>query len=830
MKVLRAFLLLLCALAVAHLAAAAEFNPALATLAASPDDSLLATGKALADDASEDADVLITNRALAEEGEESRHNGAVRVLTEVDLLSLLAEGDAYADVADSRRSLKKRGKKCKKGKKGKKCWKGKKGKKNGGAVAAPGGAGAAPGGAAPEGAAPEGAAPGGADAGGGSGAAARSMAEVDMPSQIEEGDADADVTDIRRSLKKKGKKCKKGKKGKKCRKGKKGKKNGGAVAAPGGAGAAPGGAAPEGAAPEGAAPGGADAGGGSGAAARSMAEVDMPSQIEEGDADADVADIRRSLKKKGKKCKKGKKGKKCKKGQKGKKCWKGKKGKEPKKGMDGPPAAAGADSAAPSGGEEAGSDGAAARSMAEVDLPSPLAEGDEDADGDADVADVPYSGSSRTRPLSPPSTSPSPIPPSSPSSAAPSPSPPARSYSPRSPLSNSPFEARPTTIKSTTGTSLHSLTLGRGAWRFDKSSCVAAPLSRSITSLTLRANDARGPNLKALAEFTPQLHEFTFYEPESLAYGVVSGPVYLKLDFPRIRRLTFRFVHDELKLRLSLPPAFTSFHASAKTLILNCSSASPLVLDQLFLFGKTRLHISSFAVGSVRALYLNGPIRFYPTWPNPYILKKRQGFGMYSEMPPPPFPWADWLRALAPTTEVLIARHDIRLDSCGVAGPRLQSLAIVVECDCARAKAVPGEVTLEDAVRTDASYSVREKRREEYWGRMREQRLEEDRQDEERMSGKYTTRFHTGPFGNQVASGSKIDNDTEYDYEPNEDERWESSYEEYATKYSLEPPLIEDLKFVFFPTSRRADANLLGALQAAYPSVEMYCAEGSSWY
>ncbi|CAI5520178.1 unnamed protein product [Closterium sp. Naga37s-1] len=701
MKVLRAFLLLLCALAVAHLAAAAEFNPALATLAASPDDSLLATGKALADDASEDADVLITNRALAEEGEESRHNGAVRVLTEVDLLSLLAEGDAYADVADSRRSLKKRGKKCKKGKKGKKCRKGKKGKKNGGAVAAPGGAGAAPGGAAPEGAAPEGAAPGGADAGGGSGAAARSMAEVDMPSQIEEGDADADVADIRRSLKKKGKKCKKGKKGKKCRKGKKGKK-----------------------------------------------------------------------------------------------------GKKPKKGMDGPPAAAGADSAAPSGGEEAGSDGAAARSMAEVDLPSPLAEGDEDADGDADA------GSSTPIALQLIHTKPAwtasvlwflshtpPLPSLHLSFTHPS----------VIPLLRRPFSlpACSLLLSSLTSlelsllgkthdykvnnwrlglfapcTSLHSLTLGRGAWRFDKSSCVAAPWSRSITSLTLRANDARGPNPKALAEFTPQLHEFTFYEPESLAYGVVSGPVYLKLDFPRIRRLTFRFVHDELKLRLSLPPAFTSFHASAKTLILNCSSASPLVLDQLFLFGKTRLHISSFAVGSVRALYLNGPIRFYPTWPNPYILKKRQGFGMYSEMPPPPFPWADWLRALAPTTET----------------------------------------------------HVWEKRREEYWGRMREQRLEEDRQDEERMSGKYTTRFHTGPFGNQVALGSKIDNDTEYDYEPNEDERWESSYEEYATKYSLEPPLIEDLKFVFFPTSRRADANLLGALQAAYPSVEMYCAEGSSWY
>ncbi|CAI7778041.1 unnamed protein product [Closterium sp. NIES-54] len=205
---------------------------------------------------------------------------------------------------------------------------------------------------------------------------------------------------------------------------------------------------------------------------------------------------------------------------------------------------------------------------------------------------------------------------------------------------------------------------------------------------------------------------------------------------------------------------------------------------------------------------------------------------MYSEMPPPPFPWADWLRALAPTTEVLIARHDIRLDSCGVAWPCLQSLAIVVECDYARAKGVPGEVTLEDAVRTDACYSVQSKRRDDYWGRMRERRLEEDRQDLERMSGKYTTRFHTGPFGTQVASGSKADNDTEYDYEPNEDERWNGDCEKEAAKSSLDPPILEapELKFVFFPTSRRADADLLGALQAAYPSLKAYCAERSTWY
>ncbi|CAI7880635.1 unnamed protein product [Closterium sp. NIES-53] len=228
MTVLRALLLLLCVLAAAHLAAVAEFNPALATLAARPDESLLATGKALTKDASEEADVTITNRALAEEGEQSAHDGAVRVLAEDDLLSLLAEGSVYADVADTRRSLKKKGKKSK----GKKCRKYKKGKKNEGA--------AAPGGAAPAAAGADSAAPGGGKEAAPEGLPARSMmAEDDLFSQLEGGDAD--VADMRRSLKRKKNKCK-GKKCRKYKKGKKGKKNEGAAAAPGGA--APGAEAP----------------------------------------------------------------------------------------------------------------------------------------------------------------------------------------------------------------------------------------------------------------------------------------------------------------------------------------------------------------------------------------------------------------------------------------------------------------------------------------------------------------------------------------------------------------------------------------------------------
>ncbi|CAI6011293.1 unnamed protein product [Closterium sp. NIES-65] len=244
-----------------------------------------------------------------------------RSMVEVDQLPPLAEGDADADAADTRRSLKK-GKKCKKGKKGKKCKKGKKGKKNASKAAAPGGT--TPGAETP--------ADAGADSVGSDGAPGRSMAEVDQLPPLAEGDADANAADTRRSLKKgkkckkgeKGKKCKKGKKGKKCKKGKKGKKNASKAAAPGGT--APGAETP--------ADGGADSVGCDGAPGRSMAEVDQFPPLAEGDADADAADTRRSLKK-GKKCKKVKK---------------------------------------------VGSDGAPGRSIAEVDQLPPLAEGDADAD------------------------------------------------------------------------------------------------------------------------------------------------------------------------------------------------------------------------------------------------------------------------------------------------------------------------------------------------------------------------------------------------------------------------------------------------------------------
>ncbi|CAI5482611.1 unnamed protein product [Closterium sp. Yama58-4] len=141
----------------AHLAASAEFNSALATVAASPDETLLATGKALTEDASEDVDVTITNCAVAEEGELSAH-GAVRMLAEDDLLSLLAVGAVVAG--------------------------------------------------------------GGGEQAGSGGMPARSMVGVDLLRLLAEGDVGADVADMRRS-RMKGRKGTKGKKGKKGRKGEK---------------------------------------------------------------------------------------------------------------------------------------------------------------------------------------------------------------------------------------------------------------------------------------------------------------------------------------------------------------------------------------------------------------------------------------------------------------------------------------------------------------------------------------------------------------------------------------------------------------------------------
>ncbi|CAI5514877.1 unnamed protein product [Closterium sp. Naga37s-1] len=387
-------------------------------------------------------------------------------------------------------------------------------------------------------------------------------------------------------------------------------------------------------------------------------------------------------------------------------------------------------------------------------------------------------------------------------------------------------------------TNLHSLSLGLGAWRLDKS-CVKARWMRSLRSLTLEGVDPRGVCLKALADLTPQLHDFTFCEPQHLQeWGKTSGPVFLALDFPNARRVCFRFLHHELKLKLSLPAAFHTFSACAEALILNCSSSAALSLEQLLLYSKESLRVSSFDVASVRALYLNAPIKLLPSRA-PQAQRTGARDGVVYNLGPPPFSWAGWLRALAPTVEVLITRHDINLESIGLAWPRLRSLGVVVESDFDVGGLVRGEITVEEAEEAEEDDLVLWKRE-----KRRMKRREERRKQQEHIR-RGRTRFHAGPFGKKVAAGADDGDGTEVsaraaaagsDSEEEEDEEEEQN--EYADNESegregfpLLPFLdAPNLHALFFPTRYRIPASLLGEVKARYPLLALFCVAWDTWY
>ncbi|CAI7783046.1 unnamed protein product, partial [Closterium sp. NIES-53] len=275
--------------------------------------------------------------------------------------------------------------------------------------------------------------------------------------------------------------------------------------------------------------------------------------------------------------------------------------------------------------------------------------------------------------------------------------------------------------------------------------------------------DPRGISLKALAAIAPQLHEFTFCEPhkveEGVGRGAFTGLVLLALEFPKARRLSFRFLSHELKLKLSLSHhSLTSFSASALSLNLTCHSARPLALTQLLLFGEERIHVASFKAASVRTLYLNAPKDLSPPQPAPIPADVHEAMEICGDsflyIPPPlPFAWADWLRSLAPTVELLIMRHDIDLAKCKFTWPRLQSLGIVVESDYIAWNQPCGEMSVEDAGKAEGNGYV------QFWRDRRRERREKGRKREREMVNRGLTRFHAGPFGNQLSSAGVDDDD-----------------------------------------------------------------------
>ncbi|CAI5483003.1 unnamed protein product [Closterium sp. Yama58-4] len=404
----------------------------------------------------------------------------------------------------------------------------------------------------------------------------------------------------------------------------------------------------------------------------------------------------------------------------------------------------------------------------------------------------------------------------------------------------------------------------------------------SLRSLTLKHVDPRGISLKALAAISPQLHEFSFSEPwklEEEGGEDCKGPVLLALEFPRARRLSFRFLTHELKLKLALShDSLTNFSACAQSLTLACRSARPLALTQLLLFGEERIHIASFEVASVRAIYLNGPINLLPPRPTriPADIRKAMeicGDSFVYLPPSPPFAWADWLRALAPTVELLIARHDMDLEACRFPWPRLRSLGIVVASDYDVMNPVRGEMAVEDVERANGNEII------EWTRAQRRKEKEEWRETESRMRSRRLTRFHAGPFGNQLVGvgaddygdADDADGDDHADGESDGDD-YDSADEVYGTDEessdeensddegsgedrsdpfggSVEratpscrptstsirlciPPSINapNLRAIFFPTRRHTPTALLARLKTRYPCLALYCVARNTWY
>ncbi|CAI5514876.1 unnamed protein product [Closterium sp. Naga37s-1] len=316
------------------------------------------------------------------------------------------------------------------------------------------------------------------------------------------------------------------------------------------------------------------------------------------------------------------------------------------------------------------------------------------------------------------------------------------------------------------------------------------------------------------------------------------GPVFLALDFPNARRIRFWFLHHELKLKLSLPAAFHTFSACAQSLILNCSSTGALSLEQLFLYAKERIHVSWFDVASVRALYLNAPIKLLPS-ATPRVQRMGLQHGEVYNMRSPQFSWADWLRAVAPTVEALITRHDINVESCRLSWPRQRSLGVVVESDCDVGGMVCEEITVEDADEGEDDEMVlwkREKRRME--------RREECR-DQQKHICRGRTRFHAGPFRKQVAAGADDGDCSESIYvtvagseseeEEEEEEEQQNEYADNETEGREEFPELPfldapNLQALFFPSRCLVPPELLVILKDRYPLLELYCVAWRTLY
>ncbi|CAI6011585.1 unnamed protein product [Closterium sp. NIES-65] len=236
---------------------------------------------------------------------------------------------------------------------------------------------------------------------------------------------------------------------------------------------------------------------------------------------------------------------------------------------------------------------------------------------------------------------------------------------------------------------LQRLKLGRGKWGLEEG---WAEQFKSLRSLTLKHMDWSYVDLDYLATLTPQLSEFVLYHSWDFnrPSSGPGGDETFTFDLSKAQTVRFYFPHSTLTLSLARSSSLTTFTAMGKQLLLSCKSTEPLTLQHLLLYGQQRLVISSLRLASVRVAYLNGPPKdVHPRDDkfSSYLDFPELSLQFLPELSPDresvhnstAFSWAEWLRSIAPTVEVLIMRHGVPVEGVDAEWSNLRSLGIVVE-------------------------------------------------------------------------------------------------------------------------------------------------------
>ncbi|CAI5493399.1 unnamed protein product [Closterium sp. Naga37s-1] len=142
---------------------------------------------------------------------------------------------------------------------------------------------------------------------------------------------------------------------------------------------------------------------------------------------------------------------------------------------------------------------------------------------------------------------------------------------------------------------LQQLRLGRGKWKLNES-CANAAWMQSLRSLTLAFVDSFAMEYKFLDAITPQLTDFTLYEVPRFQFGTIRH----SFSFSNARILRFLFLETKLILTLNLPSSLTTLSVMARFVELTCQSDTPLALNHLILYARSKLRASLLCFASAR--------------------------------------------------------------------------------------------------------------------------------------------------------------------------------------------------------------------------------------